>query len=242
MDVLDAIKMRRSVRSYSTRAIPTDVMERMRQALRFAPAACNLQPWRFIFVTDPQRRSQVAEAASDQRFIADAPVIVVGCGFPAGGPALRRPPSTCSGCPSTCSGCPPTCSGCPPTCPGCPSSGSGFVSTGSRGASSRSGCASALAVLRAWAMQAGSWLPGDGVRTAQALQGRPAAVVWEQGMHGCLDAIARTSLPRSGAALTMGRPLVHRPVQGSVSGQSSGSLQSQIQPCSRSSSTGEAGL
>ncbi len=81
MNVLEAIKTRRSVRAYSTRPIPPDVMERMRQALRFAPSACNLQPWRFIIVTDPERRHKVAQAASDQLFIAEAPVIVVGCGI-----------------------------------------------------------------------------------------------------------------------------------------------------------------
>jgi nitroreductase len=82
MDVLEAIKTRRSVRSYSSRSIPVEVMERMRAALRYAPSACNLQPWRFIFVTDPDLRRNVAEAANDQLWMADAPVIVVGCGLP----------------------------------------------------------------------------------------------------------------------------------------------------------------
>jgi len=83
MDVLEAIKTRRSVRSYSSRAIPDDVMERMRQALRYAPSACNYQPWHFILVTDAELRRKVAQAAHDQLFMADAPVIVAGLGFPA---------------------------------------------------------------------------------------------------------------------------------------------------------------
>lgn len=82
MDVLTAIKTRRSVRSYSSRPIPPDVLERMRQALRFAPSACNYQPWRFIFVTDNELRRKVAEAANHQLWMADAPITVVGCGFP----------------------------------------------------------------------------------------------------------------------------------------------------------------
>jgi nitroreductase len=82
MDVLDAIKTRRSVRSYSSRPIPDDVMERMKQALRYAPSACNFQPWRFILVTDAELRGKVAKAAHDQLFLAEAPLIVVGCGLP----------------------------------------------------------------------------------------------------------------------------------------------------------------
>jgi len=81
MDVLEAIKTRRSVRSYSSRPIPPDVLDRCRQAIRFAPSACNLQPWRFVFVTDEQLRRKVAKIACDQSWMADAPVIVVGCGL-----------------------------------------------------------------------------------------------------------------------------------------------------------------
>jgi len=82
MDVLTAIKNRRSVRQYSTRPIPVDVLERMRQALRFAPSASNFQPWHFIFVADPELRRQVAQAAYGQTWMADAPVTVVACGDP----------------------------------------------------------------------------------------------------------------------------------------------------------------
>ena len=82
MNVLEAIRMRRSVRAYASKPIPPDVLDRLRQALRFAPSACNLQPWRFVFVFDPQIRRRLAQAAQEQLFIADAPLIVVGCGLP----------------------------------------------------------------------------------------------------------------------------------------------------------------
>ena len=82
MEVLDAIKTRRSVRSYSPRPLPPDVFGRMRQALLYAPSACNYQPWRFVLVSDPDLRRKVAEAANDQLWMAQAPITVVGCGFP----------------------------------------------------------------------------------------------------------------------------------------------------------------
>jgi nitroreductase len=83
MDVLRAIKTRRSIRSYSSTVIPADVLERMRQALRFAPSACNLQPWHFIFVMNPDLRRKLAEAACDQLWMAEAPCTVVACALPA---------------------------------------------------------------------------------------------------------------------------------------------------------------
>jgi nitroreductase len=82
MNVLDAIRTRSSVREYADRPIPNDVLERMRQALRCAPSACNHQPWHFIFVGDAELRRAVARAANDQLWIADAPLIIVGCGHP----------------------------------------------------------------------------------------------------------------------------------------------------------------
>lgn len=82
MDVFNAIMTRRSVRSYAATPIPPDVLGRMRAALRAAPSACNIQPWHFIFVTDAELKKQVAKVAREQMWLADAPVIVVACGYP----------------------------------------------------------------------------------------------------------------------------------------------------------------
>jgi nitroreductase len=82
MNVHEAIKVRRSVREFSTRPIPAASVARLRDAMRLAPSACNLQPWRFVLVSDPRLRDQVAKAANEQTFIAKAPLLVVACGFP----------------------------------------------------------------------------------------------------------------------------------------------------------------
>jgi nitroreductase len=58
------------------------VLDKMLEAVRLAPSACNYQPWRFVVVRDEQKREALAHAARDQRFIAQAPVIIVGCGHP----------------------------------------------------------------------------------------------------------------------------------------------------------------
>lgn len=82
MDVLEAIRIRRSVRKYRSDPIPDDVLDRMLEALRLAPSACNYQPWRFVVVRDEQKCDALARASHDQMFMAQAPVIIVGCGLP----------------------------------------------------------------------------------------------------------------------------------------------------------------
>ena len=82
MDVMDAIRTRRSVRDYASDPIPDEVMQRMKDALRLAPSACNFQPWNFVLVTDSALKEAVAQAARGQTFIAEAPVAVIGVAFP----------------------------------------------------------------------------------------------------------------------------------------------------------------
>lgn len=81
MDVLEAIKTRRSVRAYKNQAISGESYERLCMALRYAPSACNIQPWRFVMVRDQQLIQQIAHASCGQMWMAGAPLIVVGCGF-----------------------------------------------------------------------------------------------------------------------------------------------------------------
>jgi nitroreductase len=82
MDVLTAITLRRSVREYDRRPIASESLLRLLQALRYAPSACNLQPWHFILVQDEKLRRDVAAACRGQHWMADAALTVVACGFP----------------------------------------------------------------------------------------------------------------------------------------------------------------
>jgi nitroreductase len=79
MDLYQAIKKRYSCRSYSSRPIEPEKLERILEAARQAPSAKNLQDWRFIIVTDEEKQRQVAIAANEQMFLATAPAIIVGC-------------------------------------------------------------------------------------------------------------------------------------------------------------------
>jgi nitroreductase len=86
MDFLELVKIRRSVRRYSSQPVQRQQIDRCIEAARLAPSACNSQPWGFIVVDDPDLKIAVGKAAyskmlSLNRFAADAAVIVaVTCG------------------------------------------------------------------------------------------------------------------------------------------------------------------
>jgi nitroreductase len=82
MSVLDIIRKRRSVRVYKNDPIPEESLLRIFEAARLAPSGKNLQPWRFIVVQDHGLKKKLAKASNAQDFIADAPLILVACGFP----------------------------------------------------------------------------------------------------------------------------------------------------------------
>jgi len=79
MEVFEAIKKRRSVRSYLSKTIPEIILNRILDSARLAPSAKNRQEWRFIVVRDPEIRRRVVESTNDQVFAASAPVILVFC-------------------------------------------------------------------------------------------------------------------------------------------------------------------
>ncbi|GAB4388141.1 MAG: nitroreductase family protein [Thermodesulfovibrionales bacterium] len=79
MEVAKAIRERRSVRRFEDREIPGEAVDGLVEALIWAPSAGNLQSRKFYFVKDPAVKKQLAAAAFNQSFIADAPLVVVGC-------------------------------------------------------------------------------------------------------------------------------------------------------------------
>ena len=87
MDVMEAIKKRRSIRNYKPDEIPEEVLDKLLNAMRLAPSGVNHQPWKFIVVKDKATKEKLAAAcrfnptrADGQPFIAKAPVVIVCCG------------------------------------------------------------------------------------------------------------------------------------------------------------------
>lgn len=82
MDVMEAIRTRRSVRAYKRDPIPQDVLGEVLEAFRLAPSANNEQPWKLIVVSERDLRQKIASACWNQTFIAEAPCVLVACGLP----------------------------------------------------------------------------------------------------------------------------------------------------------------
>lgn len=82
MDLMEAIKTRRSVRRYKETPVPETLLKEVLNAARLAPSADNAQPWKLVVVRDEQTKLKLAAASNGQKFIAQAPVIAVICGIP----------------------------------------------------------------------------------------------------------------------------------------------------------------
>jgi len=79
MDLYEVIRLRKSVRAYRSDSIPDDVLGRVLEAGRLAPSASNRQEWRYVVVRDAAMRAKLAEASNGQKFVAEAPVVLVAC-------------------------------------------------------------------------------------------------------------------------------------------------------------------
>lgn len=88
MDVLEAIKTRRSIRKYKSTPVDDKTIELVLEAARWAPSWANTQCWRFIVVRDSEIKNKLADTAiavttgkpnMAAEAMRDAPVAIVAC-------------------------------------------------------------------------------------------------------------------------------------------------------------------
>lgn len=82
MNFQSLISIRQSVRRYQNKSVEPEKLEKLIEAVRISPSACNSQPWKLILVNDPVLKDKVARATFSQvlsfnRFAVEAPVIAV---------------------------------------------------------------------------------------------------------------------------------------------------------------------
>ena len=80
--MLGLMKARQSERKYLNKPVEKEKIERITEAARLSPSACNGQPWHFIVVDDPALRDEVAAATESvvlrmNGFVREAPVLIV---------------------------------------------------------------------------------------------------------------------------------------------------------------------
>ncbi len=77
LDVAAAASARRSVRQYKQESVPREDLDRIFEIVRLAPSAFNVQPWRFVVVTDVELKAKLGAAAYGQKQVTGAPAVIV---------------------------------------------------------------------------------------------------------------------------------------------------------------------
>ncbi len=80
--MLDWIKARRSIRSYTMDPIDDAQIQALLEAAMAAPSASNRQPWEFVIVRDAGMRQALSQVHPWAGMAARAPAVVVVCGRP----------------------------------------------------------------------------------------------------------------------------------------------------------------
>jgi nitroreductase len=84
MDLMDAIKGRRSIRKYKPDPVPQEALHTLMEAVRWAPSWANTQCWEVIVVKDSKVKSELSTALRETNpallSMTEAPLILILCG------------------------------------------------------------------------------------------------------------------------------------------------------------------
>ena len=83
MEVLEAIRTRRSIRKYTTDPIDDGKLETVLEAARQAPSWANTQCWHFVVVRDGENKGKLSDTLNEtnpaREAIRNAPLVIVAC-------------------------------------------------------------------------------------------------------------------------------------------------------------------
>jgi len=79
MDTSQAITSRTSVREYTNKPVPRELLEKLVDSGRMAPSALAVEPWEFVVITDREKIDKIASIAPNGKFLklAQAAIIVI---------------------------------------------------------------------------------------------------------------------------------------------------------------------
>jgi len=78
MTFKELCEARYSCRNYQSKPIEAEKMEYIKECVRLAPSACNRQPWKFVFVDDPEQLD-IIRACYGRDWFQSAPAVVICC-------------------------------------------------------------------------------------------------------------------------------------------------------------------
>lgn len=79
MDLIEAIRDRRSIRSFTDKPVLDNTINELINLAQWAPSAGNRQARDFIIIRDNKTKEKLCSAALDQEFIKEAPVVIIVC-------------------------------------------------------------------------------------------------------------------------------------------------------------------
>ena len=83
MEVLEAIRTRRSIRKYTADPVDDRTLETVLEAARQAPSWANTQCWHFVAVRDVETKSQLSDTLNETNpardAVRNAPLVIVAC-------------------------------------------------------------------------------------------------------------------------------------------------------------------
>jgi nitroreductase len=81
MNFLELVEKRFSVRAYKPDPVESGILEKILEAVRQAPSACNRQPFRFIVINTAGRKEELLRIYGREWFV-QAPIVICACSIP----------------------------------------------------------------------------------------------------------------------------------------------------------------
>jgi nitroreductase len=79
METMEAILTRRSIREYSSQAVPDELVKKILAAAMQAPSAGNQQPWHFVVVNERELLTALADGLPFAKMLPSAQLGIVVC-------------------------------------------------------------------------------------------------------------------------------------------------------------------
>jgi len=79
MNTMEAILTRRSIRKYTNKPVPPDLVRELLKAAMYAPSAGNAQPWHFVVLNRRDTLDKLAEIHPHAQMAKQAPLAILVC-------------------------------------------------------------------------------------------------------------------------------------------------------------------
>ena len=80
MDTIDAIKQRRSIKSFdSNHKMSNEEITKILESAILSPTSYNIQNWRFVTITDKDLKNKLSELSHGQKHVSEASLVIILC-------------------------------------------------------------------------------------------------------------------------------------------------------------------